>query len=217
MSSRVPAEDQTPRVPARRLQSRHRRWQHFHSAGGIEARQEIANVKRWIDHAASWRAAIPFLRRGRRRQFQGPAKTLCIGAIEECCDTRAAKGFFLGLENHGGIVAEPDRCWKSSRVKSPWFGVKSDTGNFHTDTFTATLRKAAALCGQRFRSDRDSRGQKKEPPICRAHQKSCVDANYQATWRWSTRRRRPWKQCGRVKRFEEVARRIDEARESYFR
>ena len=39
----------------------------------------------------------------------------------------------LGLENHGGIVATADGLFEIVQaVRSPWFAVNLDTGNFHS-------------------------------------------------------------------------------------
>jgi sugar phosphate isomerase/epimerase len=71
------------------------------------------------------------------------ARKLCISALDECADYAGRKGIFLGLENHGGIVAEPQGLLEIVKaVKSPWLGVNLDTGNFQTDDPYADL----ALC-----------------------------------------------------------------------
>jgi sugar phosphate isomerase/epimerase len=45
----------------------------------------------------------------------------------------AVGGVVLGLENHGGIVATADGLFEIVQaVRSPWFGVNLDTGNFHS-------------------------------------------------------------------------------------
>ena len=102
---------------------------------GAKREAEIQSVKKWIDHAALFGA--PHI-----RVFAGDvqgapkdeAKTLCIEAMEECCDYAGRKGIFLGLENHGGIVSESADLLDIVRaVKSPWCGINLDTGNFRTD------------------------------------------------------------------------------------
>lgn len=112
---------------------------------GPDLDKEIADVKRWIDHAAVLTA--PHI-----RVFAGSAKgisdaearKMCIGALEECCDYAGKKGIFLGLENHGGIVARPEGMLEIIQaVKSPWLGVNLDTGNFQTDDPYADLAKCA--------------------------------------------------------------------------
>jgi sugar phosphate isomerase/epimerase len=57
-----------------------------------------------------------------------------IEAFEECCDYSGKKGIFLGIENHGGIVAESKTLLEIVRaVKSPWLGINLDSANFHTE------------------------------------------------------------------------------------
>ena len=113
---------------------------------GPEREAQITMVKTWIDRCALLGA--PHI-----RIFAGPmhktlseaeAKKLCIEAVEECADYAGAKGIFLGLENHGGIVADPEDLLEIVQaVKSPWVGINLDTGNFHTDDPYADLAKCA--------------------------------------------------------------------------
>ncbi len=108
--------------------------------------KQIADTKRWIDHAAT--LAAPHIRifagSAAKDVSKEEAKRLCIGAIEECCDYAGKKGVILGLENHGGIVAEPADLIEIVRaVKSPWFGINLDSGNFHTEDPYADLAKCA--------------------------------------------------------------------------
>jgi sugar phosphate isomerase/epimerase len=103
---------------------------------GKEREREIAVVKKWINHAAVMGA--PHIRifagSAPRGINQHEAKKFCIEAIEECGKAAAEKGVFMGIENHGGIVAEPKELLDIIQtVKSPWVGINLDTGNFHTD------------------------------------------------------------------------------------
>ena len=101
---------------------------------GPQRDEQIALVKQWVDHAA-------VLGTSHVRVFAGaPPKGMaveealknCIGALEECGAYAAQQGVFLGVENHGGIVAEPAGLLAIIKaVKSPWVGVNLDTGNFH--------------------------------------------------------------------------------------
>jgi len=107
---------------------------------------EIASVKQWIDYAAIMSA--PHI-----RVFAGPvpkdisieeAVANCTAAYQECLDYAAKKGIFLGLENHGGIVAEPDNLIKMVQAaNSPWAGINFDSGNFHTEDPYGDLAKIA--------------------------------------------------------------------------
>lgn len=113
---------------------------------GPKRDEQIAMVKQWIDRCSLLGA--PHI-----RVFAGPvnkelplaeSKKLVIEALEECGAYAAAKGIFLGLENHGGIVAEPqDLLEIVHAVKSPWVGINLDTGNFHTDDPYADIARCA--------------------------------------------------------------------------
>ncbi|MBB5036580.1 sugar phosphate isomerase/epimerase family protein [Prosthecobacter dejongeii] len=113
---------------------------------GEKLDQEIADVKRWIDYSAIMSA--PHI-----RVFAGPqpkglseeeAVANCQAAYQECLDYAAKKGVFLGLENHGGIVAEPENLIKMVKAaNSPWAGINFDSGNFHTEDPYADLAKIA--------------------------------------------------------------------------
>jgi len=107
---------------------------------------EIAGVKQWIANAAVLGA--PHIRvfagSAGKGQSLAEAKKLCIEALEECGEAAGKHGIFLGIENHGGIVAEAADLLDIVRsVKSPWVGINLDTGNFHTDDPWADLAKCA--------------------------------------------------------------------------
>jgi sugar phosphate isomerase/epimerase len=111
-----------------------------------EARdKEIADVKQWIDYAALLGAPHIRIFAGAAKGIgDADARAMCISAIEECCDYAGKKGIFLGLENHGGIVAGVDGMLEIIKaVKSPWFGVNLDSGNFHSEDPYAELAQIA--------------------------------------------------------------------------
>ncbi len=112
-----------------------------------EARdKEIASVKTWIGYAATLGAPHIRIFAGAppKETAHDEAVKLCVEAIEECCAYAGSRGIFLGLENHGGIVAEPAVLLEIVRaVKSPWFGINLDTGNFHTADPYASLAECA--------------------------------------------------------------------------
>jgi sugar phosphate isomerase/epimerase len=109
------------------------------------------------------------------------AKTLAIGAIEECCDYAGQKGIVLGLENHGGIVADPADLLEIVRaVKSPWFGINLDTGNFNTaDPYADLARCAPYAVNVQVKTEITKRGQKKEAADLARLVQIVRDANYQ--------------------------------------
>ena len=111
---------------------------------GDQRAEQIAMVKRWIHHAAVLGA--PHIRVFAGSQPAGMSKAeardLCLSALAECCAVAATRGVFLGLENHGGIVAEPEDLLGIVRaVDSPWLGINLDTGNFQTADPYADLAK----------------------------------------------------------------------------
>ena len=108
--------------------------------------QEIAGVKRWIELADSMDAPVIRIFSGGAKKGQSieEARQLAITAIEECCDYAGKYGVFLALENHGGIVAEADGMLAiANAVKSPWFGLNLDSGNFRTADPYGDLAKIA--------------------------------------------------------------------------
>lgn len=150
---------------------------------GAERDAEIAGVKKWVDHAAVMSA--PHI-----RVFAGnvvkPAslaesKSLAIAALEECAEYAGRKGVFLGLENHGGIVAEPADLLEMVRtIKSPWVGINLDTGNFHTaDPYADLARCAPYAVNAQVKSEIQRRGQKKEPADLTQIVKMLREVNYQ--------------------------------------
>jgi len=150
---------------------------------GPQRDEQIAHVKTWVDYCAILGA--PHI-----RVFAGPtqdkdisvAKKRCIEALDECGDYAGSKGIFLGLENHGGIVAEPQDLLEIVRtVKSPWVGINLDIGNFHTDDPYADLAKCAPYAvNVQYKSQIQRRGQKqKELSDLARVVKILRDANYQ--------------------------------------
>jgi len=114
--------------------------------GTPERNREIAYTKDWIDKAAVMGA--PHI-----RVFAGNAPKgmsledgtkNCIAAYQECAEYASKKGVFLGMENHHGIVADPENLLRIIRsVDSPWAGINFDSGNFNTEDPYADLAKIA--------------------------------------------------------------------------
>jgi sugar phosphate isomerase/epimerase len=155
----------------------------FTVPSGAKRDQEIASVKRWIDHAAVMGA--PHIRifagAAPASMSRDDATRLCISAIEECCDYAGGKGIFLGLENHGGIVSTAEEILEIvGAVKSPWLGINLDTGNFHTDDPYADLVKIAPYAvNVQMKGEVHPRGKANEPADLARLVKILRDANYQ--------------------------------------
>ena len=102
-------------------------------------------MKRWVDRAEVLGAPVIRIFSGQPHDTTvEEAHRLAVAGIEECCDYAGHHGVFLALENHGGLTARPDGLLALVRdVKSPWFGVNLDTGNFHGDDVYADLASLA--------------------------------------------------------------------------
>lgn len=112
-----------------------------------EARDaEIAHVKKWIEYAEILGAPVIRIFSGHAQKGQSveEAHKLAVEGMEECSDYAGKHGVFLALENHGGLTESVDGLLALVRdVKSPWFGVNLDSGNFRSDDPYADLEKIA--------------------------------------------------------------------------
>ncbi len=155
----------------------------FTDPKGDKRDAELARVRKWVDRAAVLGA--PHIRVFAGNLQKGAtaaeAKALSIAALEECGEYAGRKGVFLGLENHGGIVADPkDMLDIVTVIKSPWIGINLDTGNFHTDDPYADLASCAPYAvNVQVKSEIEKRGQKKELADLARLVRILRDANYQ--------------------------------------
>ena len=145
--------------------------------------ENIALVKKWVDHCVVLCAPHIRVFAGPTQDKDiGPAKKRCIEALEECGEYAGNHGIFLGLENHGGIVTEPDDLLEIVKaVKSPWVGINLDTGNFHTDDPYADLARCAPYAvNVQVKAEIKRRGQTtKEESDVKRLVKILRDTNYQ--------------------------------------
>lgn len=113
---------------------------------GPERDAQMALAKRWIDNAEILDAPVIRIFSGRRRgdQTEDEARRLAVEGIEEACDYAGKHGIFLALENHGGLTATVESMLELIHdVKSPWFGVNLDSGNFHGEDPYGDLARIA--------------------------------------------------------------------------
>lgn len=165
-----------------------------------EARdKEMAGVKQWIDRAAVLGA--PHLRVFAGNIPKGgslaEAKKTCIEQLEECAEYAGKRGIFLGIENHGGIVAEPQELLEIVKaVKSPWVGINLDSGNFHTaDPYADLARIAPYAVNVQVKVEMRPKGVKENQPADMGRVVQILrEANYQG---WVTleyeAKEDPWK------------------------
>jgi sugar phosphate isomerase/epimerase len=107
--------------------------------------EQIGLAKKWIEHAEFFGAPYVRVFAGMSKQSDPEKATeRCIAALKQCCEYSGKKGIFLGLENHHGIVAEPEQILHIvNAVNSPWLGINCDTANFQTADPYASLEKIA--------------------------------------------------------------------------
>jgi sugar phosphate isomerase/epimerase len=113
---------------------------------GPELEKEIAHVKAWTDHAAELGAPVIRIFAGDlpKGTSEEEARKRCIEAIQRCCEYAGERGVILALENHGGIVTRADQLLAIVKaVKSDWFGVNWDSGNFRSADPYAELEMTA--------------------------------------------------------------------------
>jgi sugar phosphate isomerase/epimerase len=111
-----------------------------------EARdREIRHVKQWVDYAEILGAPVIRIFSGHPHDTSvAEAHRLAVEAIEECCQYAGEHGVYLALENHGGLTEKAEGLLALVRdVKSPWFGVNLDTGNFHSSDVYAEIAQLA--------------------------------------------------------------------------
>lgn len=101
---------------------------------GAEREKELALTRQWIARAAVLGAPHIRVFAGELKgSTRAEARARTIEALEEMGELAGKHGIFLGVENHGGIVAEADDLLEIVRaVKSPWVGINLDIGNFNT-------------------------------------------------------------------------------------
>lgn len=134
---------------------------------GDERDAQIADVKKWIDHAAEMGA--PCIRVFAGGAPEGVAEEQAIRwvveCIEECAGPAEERGVMLALENHHGVTSTADQVLSIVQaVKSDWVGVNLDTGNFRTENPYAELAKAAPYAvTTHFKTEVFPEGEEKRP------------------------------------------------------
>ena len=112
---------------------------------GAQRDAELANVKKWIEHAAN--IGSPTL-----RVLAGTAKGVpsddilqnVADCLDECAGPASKRGIMLAVENHGNLPGSGDQAVSiMSRAKSEWVGMNLDTGNFRTADPYADIAKTA--------------------------------------------------------------------------
>lgn len=134
---------------------------------GPERDMQIALVKQWVDRAELLGAPVIRIFSGNTKKGmdETEVRRLAIDAIEKCCHYAGQHGVFLALENHGGLTAGIDGLLQLVQaVKSEWFAVNLDTGNFNSaDPYADLARLAPYAVNVQVKVAMHPAGGKKEP------------------------------------------------------
>jgi sugar phosphate isomerase/epimerase len=108
--------------------------------------KNIALVKNWID--VSSELGSPAIRifagNAPKGTEEAEARKWAVECIQAVLPHAEKRGVVLAIENHGGIVATVDGVLEIVKaVKSDWFGVNLDTGNFHSADVYGDLERCA--------------------------------------------------------------------------
>jgi sugar phosphate isomerase/epimerase len=155
----------------------------FTHPAGADRDKEMTVVKKWIDHCQ-------FLGAPHLRVFAGAvpkgmaeaeAVMNCIVALKEACAYAAERGVFLGIENHGGIVAESGPLLEILKaVDSPWLGINLDTANFHTiDPYADFAKCAPYAVNVQLKTETQAKDKPKERSDLKRFIQILREANYQ--------------------------------------
>jgi Sugar phosphate isomerases/epimerases len=154
----------------------------FTHPAGLERDKEIGRVKEWIDWCDTLGAPVIRIFAGERQKDQSveDARRNAIESIEIACEYAGQKGIMLAMENHGGIVSDAEGVLAIVKaVKSPWFGLKFDSGNFRTDDPYADLVKIAPYAvTTHIKTEIQPRGKAKQPADLKRTMQILKDAGY---------------------------------------
>ncbi|MBI2827313.1 MAG: sugar phosphate isomerase/epimerase [Planctomycetia bacterium] len=149
---------------------------------GPKRDKDIAHVKRWVDYAEVLGAPVIRIFSGNAAKgaSKEEAHRLAVAGIEECCQYAGQHGVYLALENHGGLTATADGILQIVRdVKSPWFAVNLDTGNFtSSDVYGDLARLAPYAVNVQVKVSIKPEGGKKQPSDLKRLARIMTDAGY---------------------------------------
>ncbi len=118
----------------------------FALPNGPKRDEQIAMVKQWVDYAEILGAPVIRIFAGYPPKDMAPdqAHKLIVAGMEQCCQYAGQHGIHLALENHGGPTADVNKLLSLVHdVRSPWFGVNLDSGNFRSDDIYGDLARIA--------------------------------------------------------------------------
>lgn len=120
----------------------------FTLGAGPQLDDQVRQARLWIDRAETMGAPHVRFFAGTRKQLEARPEAMpeAIAAIQGCVNYAAEKGVFVGVENHGQLTADQvlqivNGVKRDGSVKSGWFGINLDTGNFISENPYADIEK----------------------------------------------------------------------------
>jgi len=139
----------------------------FTHPAGPERDKQIETYKKWVDVSADLGspAIRTFAGSAPKGVSEADARKNAIETLNVVCEYAGKRGVFVGLENHGGVVATADGLLEIVKaVQSPWLGINLDTGNFRTeDPYGDLARCAPYAVTVQFKVEMFPKGQGAQP------------------------------------------------------
>ena len=103
-----------------------------------DRKEQIEDVKRWVDHSVTIGAPVIRVFCGRKPAGIDRAKTFtwAVDNLKAATDYAASHGIFLAIENHGYLTEGAEDVLKVlEAVDHEWLGINLDTGNFDSHPY----------------------------------------------------------------------------------
>lgn len=114
---------------------------------GEQRNKELAHIRKWLDYSSDMgsRAMRIFAGGAPKDTSEETARKWVVECLEELLPHAEKRGVILALENHGGVVSDSNGMLAiADAIKSDWFGLKWDCGNYRTPEPYTDLERTVA-------------------------------------------------------------------------
>jgi sugar phosphate isomerase/epimerase len=133
---------------------------------GAKLDEQLQHTRTWIDHYAALGAPVIRIFAGSPPEGTSEEEAIrrCVPVIEEACEYAAGRGVMLAMENHD-FTTRVERLLEIVRaVRSPWFGINFDSGNFQSDDPYADMQRIAPYAvNAQIKTEIQPAGQRSQP------------------------------------------------------
>jgi sugar phosphate isomerase/epimerase len=133
---------------------------------GDQLDKEVQHTQTWIDHYAALGAPVIRIFAGSPPEGTSEADAIrrCVPVIERVCEYAGSRGILLAMENHDFTTKVERLLEIVQAVRSPWFGINFDSGNFHsTDPYADMQKIAPYAVNAQIKTEVQPAGQDKQP------------------------------------------------------